>query len=134
MRRRILARPKSSTLVCPLRVQKIFAGLMSRARAFGVSGIERIRRLDANVEQFIEGESAGGDPMLQGLALEKFHGNEGFAAGIVNFIDRADVRMIQRGGGFGFALEAIEGLRIFGYVVGRNFRATKRPSLMSSAL
>ncbi len=27
---RILASPKSSTLVCPLRVQKMLAGLMSR--------------------------------------------------------------------------------------------------------
>jgi hypothetical protein len=59
-------------------------------------------------------ERLAGDAMLQSHALEKFHGDESFAALIVNFIDGADVRMIKRGGGFGFALEASEGLQVFG--------------------
>ena len=36
---------------------------------------------------------------------------------VVNFVDRTYVRMIQRGGGLGFALEAAKGLRVFGDLV-----------------
>jgi hypothetical protein len=42
--------------------------------------------------------------------------------------------MIQGGRSFGFALEAAQGLWAFGYVVWQELRATKRFSLMSSAL
>ncbi len=51
-------------------------------------------------------ERLSGDAMLQGHAFEKFHGDESIAALIVNFVDGADVGMIKRGGGFGFALKA----------------------------
>ena len=44
---------------------------------------------------------------------------------VVNFVDRADVRMIQRGGGLGFALKAAESLRVFGYVVGQELESDK---------
>jgi hypothetical protein len=37
---------------------------------------------------------------------------------IVNFVNGADVRVVQRRSSLGFALEAAEGLRVFGYVVG----------------
>jgi hypothetical protein len=41
---------------------------------------------------------------------------------IVNFVDGADVRMIQCRCCLGFALKAAECLRVFGYLVGQELR------------
>ena len=48
-----------------------------------------------------------------------------FTVLVVNFVDRADVRMIQCRGGLGFALKSAEGLRVFGYVVGQELEGHK---------
>ena len=61
--------------------------------------------------------------MLQRVAIEKFHGDEGLAVLLVDFVDGADVGMVQSGGGFGFTLEAGEGLRILGDIVGQEFQS-----------
>jgi len=54
---------------------------------------------------------------------------------LVDFVDRADVRVIERRGGLGFALKPLEGAAVRGQGIrGRNFKATKRPSVVSSAL
>ena len=67
--------------------------------------------------------------MLQGVAIEKFHGDEGLAVLVVYFVNGADVGMIQGRGGFGFALEAGEGLRIFGDFVGEEFQGDEAAEL-----
>src|ERR1700747_518592 len=46
------------------------------------------------------------------MAGEKLHGDELLALFFANFIDGANVWVIQRGGGLRFALEAGESLRI----------------------
>jgi small subunit ribosomal protein S21 len=45
---------------------------------------------------------------------EKLHGDERLTVLVVNLVDYADVRVVQCGCGFGFALEAAEGLRVVG--------------------
>ena len=87
-----------------------------------VCGIEGVGDFDGEREDGVEIERALGDAMLQRLAIEKFHGDEGLAVLVVNFVDGADVGMVQGGGGFGFALEAGEGLRVFGDFVGEEFQ------------
>jgi hypothetical protein len=42
--------------------------------------------------------------------------------------------VVQSGGGARFALKAFQSLAVLGKMFRRNFKATKRPSLMSSAL
>ena len=59
------------------------------------------------------------DAVLQRHAIETFHGDEGLAMLIVDFVNGADVGMVEGGGGLGFALEAAEGLRILGDFVGQ---------------
>ena len=54
--------------------------------------------------------------MLQRHAIEKLHGDERLSVLVVNFVDRADVGMIQRGS-FGFALEAAQGLLVNSHLV-----------------
>ncbi len=63
--------------------------------------------------------------MFQRHAVEKLHGDEHIAMLIVNFIDGTNVRVVQCGGGLGFALEPAERLRVFGYVVRQEFERDK---------
>ncbi len=51
--------------------------------------------------------------MLERLAIQKLHGDEVLPLVLINLINRADVGMIERGGGSGLALEALERLRVF---------------------
>jgi hypothetical protein len=51
------------------------------------------------------------DAVLQRDAIEKHHGNERRPVLVVNFVDRADARMVESRSSFGFAPEAAEGLR-----------------------
>ena len=61
--------------------------------------------------------------MFERFAVEKFHGDERRVVLVVNFVDSADVGMIQGRCGFGFALETAEGLGIFGYIVGQELQS-----------
>jgi hypothetical protein len=61
------------------------------------------------------------------------HGDEVLAIGFVDFVDRADVGMIERGGGKSLSLEAFARGGVVPISAGRNFNATWRRSLRSSA-
>jgi len=86
--------------------------------AFGVGGVEGIGNLACQIEQDFKLHRPRADAVFQGYAIEKFHGDEGFAVLIADVIDGADVGMVERGGGLGFALKTGEGLRIAGDFVG----------------
>src|ERR1700729_1125008 len=94
-----------------------------------MSRIERARRLDANVEQFIKRQRSGGDPMLQRDAVEKLHGDKGLTALIVNLVNGANVRMIKRRGRFCFALETAKRLRIPRHIVRQELQRHKAAEL-----
>ena len=49
---------------------------------------------------------------LERLAFEEFHGDEVLAIFLTNVVYRADIRMIQRRGGAGLALEVLDCTRI----------------------
>src|ERR1700674_1501203 len=67
--------------------------------------------------------------MLQRQPVQKFHRDERSAVLLVNFVDRADVRMIQGRGSLGFALKAAQDLRVFGYFVGQELQGNKPAEL-----
>src|SRR5580698_5026887 len=67
--------------------------------------------------------------MPQRQSVQKLHGDEGFAVLVVNFVDRADVRVVQCRRSLGFALKTAEGLCIFGYVVGQELEGNKPSQL-----
>jgi hypothetical protein len=56
------------------------------------------------------------------LPLQQFHGDEASPIGLVDFVDGADVRVVQRGRSLGLPLEATEGLRIMGEFVGQELQ------------
>ena len=87
-----------------------------------VGGIEGVGRLDACVEQVVEGEWSSRDTLFERVAVEKFHGDEGLTLHFVDFVDGADVGMIQGGGGTRFALKALERGMVAGHRFGKKFQ------------
>jgi hypothetical protein len=60
--------------------------------------------------------------MPERLPLQQFHGDEGTPIGLIDLVDRADVRVVQRGRSLSLALETAEGLRVVGEVVGKELQ------------
>ena len=90
--------------------------------AFGVRGIEGVGDLDGEFEGFFDGQRLAGNAVLQRLAFEVLHGDEGPSVFLGDFVNGADVGVIEGGGGAGFALEAFESGAIFGHIVGEEFQ------------
>jgi len=90
--------------------------------AFGVRSIQRIGNRDAQIEHRLHLQRLASDLVPERLPLQQFHGDKGAPIGLVDFVNRADVRMIQRGRSLGFPLEAAEGLCIVGEFVGKEFQ------------
>src|SRR5438128_7265624 len=76
--------------------------------AFQVSGVKRVSSLNGEGKRFVKRKRLAGDGVLEGLAIQKFHDNEWMAVFFADFINGADVRVIESGGGLRFALKAIE--------------------------
>jgi len=62
--------------------------------SFPVRGVERVGDLDAQIEHSLDLHRLAPDPVPERLALQQFHGNEAAPIGLVDFVDRADVRVI----------------------------------------
>src|SRR6267378_4070256 len=101
--------------------------------AFFVGRVKGVGELDADVNGARNGKETEGNQFVEGLAFEEFHGDEVAAIVLFDGVNSADTGMIERGGSAGFAKETFESLFISMCGAGRNFRATRRPSLVSSA-
>ena len=89
--------------------------------AFGVSGVKALGNLHGEVEELFEWKRLAGDQVLEGLALEALHGDEGDVFVFADFVDGADVGMVEGGGGAGFAAEALQSDGILGERFGEKF-------------
>ena len=74
--------------------------------ALRVGRIERVGNLNRQTEQNFHLNRPSADAMLQRLAVQKLHGDECLPVMLVNLMNRADIRMVQRGSGLRLALEA----------------------------
>jgi len=90
--------------------------------SFRVGGIQSIGNLDAQIEHRLDLHRLATDSVPQCLPLQQFHGDEASSIGLVDLVDRADVRVVQRGRSLGFPLEAAEGLRVVGNFVGKELQ------------
>ncbi len=72
----------------------------------GVGRIQSIRELDADLQELLRLEGLPGDAVLERLALQKLHGDEGLTLVLVYVVDGADVSVIEGGSGLGFTPEA----------------------------
>ncbi len=87
-----------------------------------VCGIQRVGDLDAQIEHRFDLQRLASDPVPERLPLQQFHGDEGSPIGLVNLVDRADVRVVQRGCSLSFPLEAAESLCVVGEFVGKELQ------------
>jgi hypothetical protein len=90
--------------------------------ATGVGRGEGVGDLNAEVEDFFNRERLALNAVLERLAFEQLHGDEGATVVLVNIVDGADVRVIEGRGGAGFAAEALDGLEMRGKFVGKEFQ------------
>ena len=124
------AKPKSRILACPRLVTKMLAGLMSRwtiPSACAASSASAISMASDRMISISSGLPA--DAVLQGHAFQKLHGDEGWPSCFADLVDRADVGMVQSGSGLRFALKALEGLRVVGYIVGQELQGDEAAEL-----
>ena len=125
------ANPKSSTLACPRVVTKIFAGLMSRCTmpsACAASSASAISM--ASRQQRFHLQRTPSDPLPQRHAIQKLHGDEGSPVVLADFVNRADVGMVQRRRRPRLAPKALQrqrfARRIFGQELQRHQTAERR--------
>src|SRR5437868_5830554 len=63
--------------------------------ASGMSGIERVRDLDAEIEHRFDLQRFAVDGVPECLPLQQFHSDEGSPISLVDVVDGADVGMVQ---------------------------------------
>ncbi len=90
--------------------------------ALGVRRFEPFGDFDAQIEQQIERERLPTDPVLERLAFEALHRQERLAFVFADFVDRADIGMVERRSGLRFALEAFESAPVAGHVFGEELQ------------
>jgi len=73
--------------------------------ARGMGGIQRVGDLDAQRDDRVRLHGLAGDVVLQRRPFQEFHRNESPALKLANVVESADVGMVQRRGGPGFAPE-----------------------------
>jgi len=82
-----------------------------------VGGIQRIGNLYPQLEELTCLQRLRGDVVLERLPFEQLHDNKELPAvldGLVDTVNRADVRVIQCGGGARFPSEPLHRLKVFG--------------------
>jgi hypothetical protein len=88
----------------------------------GMGRVEGVGNLDGCIQHLFALHRFSGNQVLEGLALEQFHGDEGLAVVLVDLVNRADIRMVERGGGARFALKPLQCLGITGQFWGQEFQ------------
>ncbi len=74
-------------------------------------------------------ERTEGDAVLQRRAFQELHRDEGLVFVLADFVNGADVGMIESGGRAGFAPEAFESLRVVGKLVGKELQGDEASEL-----
>ena len=87
-----------------------------------VRGVERVGDLDGQFEQQPRLERFARNAVPERLPLQELHGDERLAFVFADFVDRANVRMVERRGGPGLALKPLERLPVPGEVFGKELQ------------
>ncbi len=87
-----------------------------------VRGVERVRDLDAEIQRLSEGERTGHEPVAERLPFDELHHDEVASRVLVDVVDRADVRVLERGGGARLTAQTLQRLRVVPHVVGQELQ------------
>ena len=90
--------------------------------AFGMRGVEAFRDLDGQIQDGLHFHGVGADAMFQRHAVQIFHDDEGLAVLFADFVNGANVGVIQSRSGFRFAAETFERLTIARDVIGKELK------------
>src|SRR5271155_201954 len=90
--------------------------------ALRVRGIESVGNFDGEFQRFIFRQGLAGDAVLERLAVQELHDDERALVLFADFVDGADIRVIECGGGSGFALETFQRRPISGEIIGQEFQ------------
>ena len=99
-----------------------------------VSRLQALGGLGGDVDYLVELERAIVDFVLDGPSRDEGHGEKGLSLGLVDFIDGANVGMVECRRGLGFAQEAFLGFGVFNDVGAEKLQRDRRLSLVSRAL
>ena len=97
--------------------------------SFRVGCIERIGNLDGEREDQLCFHWPACDAVLQRQAVQKLHDDEWLPVLLSDFMDGADVGMVECGGCLCFALKTGECLRIFRNFIGQKLQSNKAAEL-----
>ena len=93
--------------------------------AFGVGGVESAGDLNAEIEDVSMSSGFSAIRCLRVWPSRNSMAMKAFDFPLVNFVDGADVGVVESGGGTSLAAETFERLRIVSYVVGQEFQGDK---------
>src|SRR5262245_61894601 len=93
--------------------------------AFDMRRIERVGNFRSQEEQHIGAEWLAGNQAAQGHAVQEFHSDERAPGLLSDFVDGANIWMIQSRGGLSFALETSQGVVIVDNFIGNELQRDK---------
>ena len=79
--------------------------------------LQALDRLDRDIEGVLEFQRTGFDLGVETFAFEEGHRDESLALDLVDRVDVTNIGVVQRDGGFGFALESLANVLV-GHEVG----------------
>ena len=91
--------------------------------SFRMRRVQGIRDFNSQFDDLVERKRPAGNPLAQRLPLEKFHRDEFAAVLFADVVNRANVRMVERGGRLRFAAEPLERGGFAGHFTGEEFQA-----------
>src|SRR5215469_9323242 len=96
---------------------------------FRMRSMQALGHANRHIQQRFQVHRPTCDGVFQGLTFEKFHSDESPTAMLSNFVNGANVRMIQCGSGTSFPAEAFEGLWVFCEVFGQELQGSETAKL-----
>ena len=113
--------PKSITFTVPPGVILMLAGLRSRCDDPAVvRGLERARDLARDPQRLAKRQGATRQAISECCAFDQFEDQSPKPSGLFDLVNRADVRMIERGEQTGLTREAGEPIGIASHMRGQN--------------
>jgi hypothetical protein len=97
--------------------------------ALGMRGVEAVGNLDGQREHGFVTQRLSADEVFQADAVQKLHGDEGLLTVFADFVDGADVGMIESRGGTRLATKAFQGLRVLREAIGQEFEGYEAAKL-----
>ena len=92
---------------------------------FGMRRVQRVGNLDAERQDRFQLHGTRPDHVLERDPIQEFHDEKGASIFLADVVNRADVGMIERGGGLGFASESFERLAVLGEFLGQKLQGDK---------